>query len=587
MSVFAGPELLINDSLVLSLDSRNIKSLQYRPSTADHGISDWYCFVSGTVTYSCSEPNTTIYQITSGGTISTVVSPSSSPQRGTFSITAGNRYYGDKPIFLCVEDGHHSIAPISLSAKNFMYLANRSGSEAGTIYFYSPYASATVTMYTAGTGINGTPTSTISLSIGQSGTFTISTLNWFFFTSTSPVIGTAGQLVSGFDKTILSPAVLTSYQRYLSGYGTIIAGTPTTIGSYVIADTTYPVMSQQIADGGGGDTTQGLGYEYLCDRYSWGNVLSDYVIVAPYPNTIVSTYYWSGSAWVVWESHSLSGTRLSPAQVQRDGTTGTGVTSTIISGLANNMAGGATLWKWEGNNPFYLAINDNADDEMSMLGWMNSRNYRTSSDTDSNWYDTSGTGNSGTLVNGPQSSNKDLMFTYQNWQSVTFANTTSLQFLNTSPYTLEVWVYPTRNPGASNYTGIFDRESNPGTGRDGYNIYFLGSAGSTTYFTTERFTSGTNTIAQVTLDQSVSVNNWSHLVSTYNGSTLSLYRNGSLVSSTSSTGNLTNTSKTLTVGVRGGQYFDGKISCAKIYNKALTSLEVNQNFNAIRGRFGI
>ena len=34
-------------------------------------------------------------------------------------------------------------------------------------------------------------------------------------------------------------------------------------------------------------------------------------------------------------------------------------------------------------------------------------------------------------------------------------------------------------------------------------------------------------------------------------------------------------------------YFDGKISNFRIYSKALTTSEIQQNFNALRGRYGI
>jgi hypothetical protein len=77
-------------------------------------------------------------------------------------------------------------------------------------------------------------------------------------------------------------------------------------------------------------------------------------------------------------------------------------------------------------------------------------------------------------------------------------------------------------------------------------------------------------------------------VGTYDGTTLSLYRNGSLVGTpTASTGNISNTSKTLTVGVRGGQYFGGRISNVKIYNVALSASQVLQNYNALKHRFGL
>ena len=214
----------------------------------------------------------------------------------------------------------------------------------------------------------------------------------------------------------------------------------------------------------------------------------------------------------------------------------------------------------------------------------NSKSYPGSGTT---WTDLSGLSNTGTLVNSPSyNSSGDLTFIHTSSQSVTFSNTSSLQFLNRSPYTLEAWVYPTRNPGASNWTGIFDRESDPGGGRDGYNIYFLGSANTNTTFATERFVAGSASAPSITLNESVSVNSWSYIVGTYDGTTLSLYRNGSLVGTPgTSTGNITNTSKSLTIGVRGNQFFAGKISNTKIYNRALTAAEIQQNYNALKSRF--
>ena len=214
----------------------------------------------------------------------------------------------------------------------------------------------------------------------------------------------------------------------------------------------------------------------------------------------------------------------------------------------------------------------------------NSKSYPGSGTT---WTDLSGRGNTGTLVNTPTYNTSGYFdFDYTQSENVTFSNTSSLQFLNRLPYTLEAWVYPTRNPGANNWTGIFDRESDAGSGRDGYNLYFLGSAGTDTYFFTERFTSGSYNAVSVTLNQSVSVNNWHHIVGTYDGTTLTLYRNGSSVGTpVTTTGNITNTSKSLTLGVRGGQYYGGRISNAKIYNRVLSAAEIQQNYNALKSRY--
>ena len=216
----------------------------------------------------------------------------------------------------------------------------------------------------------------------------------------------------------------------------------------------------------------------------------------------------------------------------------------------------------------------------------NTKSYPGSGTT---WTDLSGTGNNGTLVNTPTFDTSGYFnFDYTQSESVSFSSSSSIQFLNRLPYTLEAWVYPTRNPGASNWTGIFDREDTSTGSRDGYNINFLGSAGTQTTFSTERFVAGTNTFVSYNIDSSLSVNNWSHIVATYNGTTLTLYRNGiSVGTPATTTGNITNTSKTLTIGVRGGQYFGGRISNTKIYNRALTASEISQNYNALKYRFGL
>lgn len=569
MSSFSGPKI-INDSLLISFDANNIKSIPSHPGTNDHGISDWYCFVSGTAVYSCSEPNTAIYQVTDLGVVTTVVASSSSPQRGNLSVTAGYRYYGNKPINIVIEDAHHAIAPLSMADKLFIYAAQRSGAENGIVYFYAPYAAATVTMYSGGTGVNGTATSTLSLTKGQSGTFTITTLNWYYFTSTSPVVGTASQSSGGLDKTILSPAKLTSYNRFLNWYITSIGGTPTTVGSYVIADNTYPVMNQTIADGSGGDTAQGLAYEYLCDRYSWGSVLSDYSIVAPYPSTVITTYYWSGTAWVPWETHSLSGTKLSPVQVQRDGTNGPGVAATIISGGATNMASGATLWKWEGNNPFFLAINDNADDEFAVLGWMNDRNTRSVSDTDINIYDLTKTN---TMTNNNLSYNNGVFSFNGSTSNITIPNIDLRR-----SWTAEIWF---KNTSAGNHylLGHGTTALNQGLHIWGYTSTRFGMYGNDTDFPSNPTT-----------------NVWYCYTFTYNHDspyTKQMFINGVKISGTvvggpaqyaAATGDL-RIGTIYGSGSAGSQ--NGEIAVFKLYGKVLSDYEVKQNFNALRGRFGI
>lgn len=91
----------------------------------------------------------------------------------------------------------------------------------------------------------------------------------------------------------------------------------------------------------------------------------------------------------------------------------------------------------------------------------------------------------------------------------------------------------------------------------------------------------------------VNLNTWYHVVWRRSGTTNALYVNNvSQGDQTDSTdialvSNATNTA----IGreTYAGGYFglEGHIGVAKIYNRALSNLELSQNFNAIRGRFGL
>jgi hypothetical protein len=567
MSAYAGPEIS-SLGMILAVDAKNINSLTL-PSQGDHGYADWYCFVSGTATYSILSSGVTIYQRTSGGVVSVVVSTSTGPTRGTFSVTADNTYYSmGGPINLVVEDAHHSIAPLTMVGKQFWYTAARNNPT--TLYVYSPFGNATVNFYDGvATGLAGTPTSTSTINQGSSGTFSSNNLQNMWISSNIPIIATATQ--TGADKTILSPMARYVYQRYQSSYNTTNNTAPTNLGTYVTYDSAYNVMNMNIADGSGGDCAQGLGYEYLSDSYSWGNVLSDYTIVAPIDCYIV-TSYWNGSNWVVWDTHTLTGTQTNPAQVMRDGTNGPGVTATIITGAATNMASGATLWKWEGTNPFYICINDSADDEFSVLGWMS---YRTAASTNT-WRDLSGIGNNLTLSNGPifDRYTDSLIFD----GSSTLASVTSSSFDrdNGQEITVSCWIRPSRTSGQysvfctnrsndnSTYNWIFYQHT------DGGEISFHGAA--------------QNKSSYVPV-----VNVWINVVNTVTAAGVStLYVNG--ISTFTVTG-YTYGGKPSRLGIGANpsraEPYSGNIANVTIYNRALSAAEIRQNFNALRGRFGI
>lgn len=87
--------------------------------------------------------------------------------------------------------------------------------------------------------------------------------------------------------------------------------------------------------------------------------------------------------------------------------------------------------------------------------------------------------------------------------------------------------------------------------------------------------------------------NWYQLVGTcQGGGSRKLYRNGELRNSDTISFNVDtgNGENNLYIGNAfngSNSYFDGKIAIARFYDKVLTDAEVLQNYNALKGRFGL
>jgi hypothetical protein len=96
----------------------------------------------------------------------------------------------------------------------------------------------------------------------------------------------------------------------------------------------------------------------------------------------------------------------------------------------------------------------------------------------------------------------------------------------------------------------------------------------------------------ITIDSSDNIrdNNINLYTLTFNSGTVIFYKNSSLYSSHSfGLSTLPSTTGPLYVGALKGYsaYYPGNIYSIQIYNRALSATEVQQNFNALRGRYGI
>jgi chitodextrinase len=185
--------------------------------------------------------------------------------------------------------------------------------------------------------------------------------------------------------------------------------------------------------------------------------------------------------------------------------------------------------------------------------------------------DRSNTGNTG-LIAGPSSVpgkfGKALSFDGYT-DSVNIADSASLHL--TSGMTLEAWVNPNVALGSTWRTVIFKEQPKATS----YSLYAGNGNGRPTG---QAYTTGEYNAAGAS---SLPLNTWSHLAVTYDGTTLRLYVNGTLVTSTAVSGNITTTNGLLRLGGNSiwSEWFSGVMDEVRIYNRALSSTEIQTDMN--------
>lgn len=206
------------------------------------------------------------------------------------------------------------------------------------------------------------------------------------------------------------------------------------------------------------------------------------------------------------------------------------------------------------------------------------------------WTDLSGQGNNGILTNGPTFNSSNLgIIVFDGSNDEIKTNNFSLDF-GTNSFTLSAWIFTTDNAQRGKIINKGQSSAFP-NGSKGYSIRFFDQC---------RFSVGDGTtFTSVNVDNANEVpnNKWNMITGVCNreNSTQYLYINGEVNKSGSiSYGSVTNSDAELTIGSlnRGvygstSEFFDGKISNTKIYNRALTATEIQQNYNATKTRFGL
>ena len=193
------------------------------------------------------------------------------------------------------------------------------------------------------------------------------------------------------------------------------------------------------------------------------------------------------------------------------------------------------------------------------------------------WFDLSGNGNTGTLVNGVgynSANGGSLVFDGVDDYATVSNNITP----GTGDFAVSVWVYKTET--ASNRY-IWDFGSNGGTLSSGTSV----TPGFRYYNPTIGIGGSLYTAGPIH-----SINTWYNIVISRISGTTYFYSNGSLITSGADAGNIGSFGTTLNIGRHGGGGLEhqGRLSSLLVYkNKGLTLQEIQQNYNATKAKFGL
>lgn len=191
--------------------------------------------------------------------------------------------------------------------------------------------------------------------------------------------------------------------------------------------------------------------------------------------------------------------------------------------------------------------------------------------------------NNNTITANSLTYNSDGSFSFNGSSDYATISTNFSSYISGSnSFAIECWVKP--NSSQSAYTDIYGNHGVSGAGASGFVLEQNNTSNNSYYFA---YGNGTGYVISSTF--SLTANVYNHVVISRTSGYVTSYVNGTLINNDSITTPLTPGPNYTYIGQSGpsGRNFNGVISNFKIYSRNLSTKEVLQNFNALRGRYGI
>ena len=211
--------------------------------------------------------------------------------------------------------------------------------------------------------------------------------------------------------------------------------------------------------------------------------------------------------------------------------------------------------------------------ESGLVLYLDAGNIKSYPGSGTSWTDISGRGNTGTLTNGPT-------YSSANGGSIVFDGVDDYVLVTqtlTTPFTITGFIRYTDQ--AKTLNTFINTNPHPVLG---ISLNRLGGGQLYVYIGNG---SGWLAAPSIISSTNMNVNQWYQVSFTSTGSGSTLYLNG--VNVGTSVHSPSGWGSSYYLGTGAGEYLKGNIATTQIYNRALTATEVSQNFNALRGRYGI